>query len=63
MHSTPHAIDDAAIDEIAKTVRCHRQSVLRRLAGLPVRGRVSADIDTAIAAHLGADNRRSTTAA
>lgn len=52
MHQARPAIDDEAIDEIATTVRCHRQSVLRRLAHLPVRGRVAGDIDRAIAARL-----------
>ena len=54
-HHAPHAAPDAIVtdeivDEIATEVRADRKTVIRRLAGLPVRGRVGADIDRALAA-------------
>jgi hypothetical protein len=48
--TTARTPTDEDIDAIAAEVRCHRQSVLRRLAGLEVRGRVSDDIDRALVA-------------
>jgi hypothetical protein len=41
------------IQAMADRARVDRRTILRRLAGLPVRGRAGRDADKAIAAHLG----------
>jgi hypothetical protein len=44
-------IDDVIIAQIADEALADRRSVVRRLARLPVRGRVASRIDAAIARH------------
>lgn len=51
MLSAP-CIDDKAIAEIAEKLRADRRTIIRRIAGLPVRGRVAEDIDREIAIRL-----------
>lgn len=46
-HDAP--LDDATIARIADRASCDPRSVVRRLAGLPVKGRAGARIDAAIA--------------
>jgi len=41
-------VDDATIDEVAREVRTTERTVMRRLLGLPVRGRVGIEIDLAL---------------
>ena len=42
-------VTDADVDRIAEEALADRRTVIRRLAGLPVRGRVQARIDRAMA--------------
>ena len=47
-HDALHITDDD-IDRIADRASADRRSVIRRLAGLPVKGRAGARIDAALA--------------
>lgn len=47
------SLDDAAIARIAERASVDTRSVIRRLAGLPVRGKAGARIDAAIQEALG----------
>lgn len=44
------AITDDEVRDIAAATRAHEKTVLRRLVGLPVRGRVAKDVDDALIA-------------
>jgi len=46
-------ITDEIVDRIAAVADADRRSVIRRLAGLPLRGRVQRRVDAAIAAQRG----------
>jgi hypothetical protein len=48
--TTESEISDEAVDAIARDADVDRRTVIRRLAGLPVRGRVGARVDRALAA-------------
>ena len=48
-HKAPR-IDDRTVDSIVEEADADRRSVIRRLVGLPVRGRAGARIDRALAA-------------
>jgi hypothetical protein len=50
-HEAPR-IDDAAVALLAEQLEVDKRTIVRRLAGLPVRGRVGARIDRALAEHL-----------
>lgn len=43
-------ITDEDISAVTEAARAHERSVLRRVLGLPVRGRVAADIDRELVA-------------
>lgn len=47
-------IDDAAVEAIAREADVDARTVVRRLAGLPVRGRPGRRIDAAIAVRMSA---------
>ncbi len=49
---------DREIQAMAERARVDRRTILRRLAGLPVRGRAGRDADRAIANHLAANPPR-----
>ena len=51
LHAEP--VDESVVRQLAVVADVDPRSVVRRLAGLPVRGRVGRRIDTAIAQHLG----------
>ena len=51
-------VTDEVVGEIAKLADVDARSVVRRLAGLPVRGRVGARIDRVIAERLSDDAGR-----
>ena len=53
-HETPRTayVSDRIVDVIATEADCYRRTVIRRLAGLPVRGRVETRVDRAIGHHL-----------
>ncbi len=53
MKPQAQCMDDDVVDVIAKRADADRRSVIRRLAGLPVRGRAGARIERAIADVLG----------
>lgn len=50
-------ITDADVDAIASASYADRRTVLRRLVGLPVRGRAAERVDAAIRARLGGGAR------
>jgi hypothetical protein len=52
-HQAPR-IDDRTVGQIAAKADCDNRTVIRKLAGLPVRGRVGVRVDCAIAEVLGA---------
>jgi hypothetical protein len=52
-HEAPR-ISKQTVEQIAAKADCDERSVIRKLAGLPVRGRVGARVDRAIAEVLGA---------
>lgn len=56
----PSSLDDSAVDAIAKEASAHPHSVVRRLAGLPVRGLAGQRIDCELAKRglIGAVARR-----
>lgn len=51
--TTRRELDDRLVSRIAKRACADRRSVIRRIAGLPVRGRVAERIDRAIRDVLG----------
>ena len=44
------AVDDALVQEVVETTGAHERTVLRRLAGLPVRGAAGRAVDAALRA-------------
>jgi hypothetical protein len=46
---TDSRIDDKVIEQLAERASADRRSVIRRLAGLPVRGKAGERIDRALA--------------
>jgi len=49
----PGVINDAVVREIAEEADTDERSVVRRIAGLPVRGRAGKRIDRILASRLG----------
>ena len=57
-HSAPR-VDDALVDRVAQEADTDRRSVIRRLAGLPVRGRAGRRIDQVLELGAAADRGKS----
>jgi len=53
MHHATRTLTDRDVETLAREADVDPRTVVRRLAGLPVRGRVGVRVDRAIAARLG----------